>query len=129
MGNEVHTVIKPDGTFFIPGNYELIGHNIICYDIPLMQKLLYQCKDVNFGDCVDTLVMSRVLNPDRLGGHSLEAWMERFGGEKKVKQEQWLEFDENMIARCQSDVLATERVYLELLKEIRTNGVLPDEHK
>ena len=51
---------------------KLIGHNIIGFDIPMIEK---------FGDVklshkpvIDTLVMSRLFNPVREGGHSLEKW-------------------------------------------------------
>ena len=51
---------------------EVIGHNIIGYDIPVLEQLL----DVDFSKCkvTDTLVMSRLAEPSRQGGHSLENW-------------------------------------------------------
>ena len=51
---------------------ELIGHNLIGYDIPVLEKLLA----VDFSKCkiTDTLVMSRLANPSREGGHSLDNW-------------------------------------------------------
>ena len=62
---------------------EIIGHNIIGFDIPVLRKLF------NFnpsGKITDTLVLSRVLYPDRPKpegvkgrGHSLEAWGRRLG--------------------------------------------------
>lgn len=62
----------------------LIGHNIIGYDIPVLHKL------TDFrttGELFDTLVVSRLLNPDRplprgmtkKAPHSVEAWGRRFG--------------------------------------------------
>ena len=43
------------------GECELIGHNIIGYDIPVLEKLL----GADFSKCkiTDTLVMSRLANP------------------------------------------------------------------
>ena len=51
----------------------LIGHNIIGFDIPIIKKLtgvnLYENTTI-----IDTLVLSRLFNPVREGGHSLAAW-------------------------------------------------------
>lgn len=97
-----------------------IGHNIIAYDLPVLAKLLFKCpvselyKRFNI---IDTLVVSRVLNPDR-NGHSIEDWAARFGGEQKVQQEQWQVFDPNMITRCESDV----RLNYKILKALQTEG-------
>ena len=45
------------------GELEVIGHNIIGYDIPVLEQLL----DVDFSKCkvTDTLVMSRLAEPSR----------------------------------------------------------------
>ncbi len=66
-----------------------IGHNILSYDFPAIEKVLkYKYK----GQKVDTLIMSRLLNPKRLlppnakdrkaGPHSLYAWGVRCGVDK-----------------------------------------------
>ena len=63
----------------------LCGHNIIEFDIPVLEKLnMFKFE----GRIVDTLVMSRTLNPDRDGGHSLAAWGKRLG-HKKPEHEDW----------------------------------------
>ncbi len=99
----------------------IIGHNIINYDLPLLKKLWrFEYK----GDVQDTLLMSRVLYPDRPGGHSLENWMTIIGGNnQKVQNEAWDKWDSVMLERCKSDVLATEEVYKRLLEEIGTNEI------
>lgn len=99
-----------------------IGHNIISYDTPVLNKLVYPMYDKVTGEpkvpLLDTLVMSRVLNPDR-GGHSLQDHMIRWGGEnQKVKNEDWSKFHPIMLERCKSDVLATEKLYNQLIEEI-----------
>lgn len=99
---------------------EIIGHNIITYDIPLMEKLL----GIDFAGIklTDTLVISRRLDPDRdMKRHGIEDWARRLGGRQKVVQEQWHTFEPNMITRCQSDVEINHRVYLELKKEVERN--------
>ena len=67
--------------------------------------------------CVDTLVMSRLLNPNREGGHSLAAFGSRLGLEKI----EFTDFDsgwsEEMQAYCIRDVDLLEKVYYQLLEE------------
>lgn len=101
----------------------LIMHNGLGYDLPLLKKLYgYVYK----GKKVDTLVMSRLLNPKRLrpfncpntkcGPHSLEAWGYRVG-RGKVEHEDWETYTPEMLHRCAEDVEITDLVYFELLKE------------
>lgn len=85
----------------------LIGHNIISYDIPVLEKI---AKYKYAGDTWDTLVVSRLLFPDRPGGHSLEAWGERFG-RKKPEHEDWSQFSEEMLYRCTEDVEINHLLY------------------
>lgn len=69
---------------------KLAGHNILDYDL-LVLKLFFGINYKIYPDnkvctingreveIVDTLVVSKTLNPDRYGGHSLDAWGERVG--------------------------------------------------
>jgi hypothetical protein len=72
----------------------LIAHNQINYDL-LVMKLLYGLDfEIDENDSrlctingrevqiIDTLCMSKVLNPDRYGGHGIEAWGDRLKLEK-----------------------------------------------
>jgi hypothetical protein len=61
-------------------------------------------------------VLSRLLYPDRVGGHSIEAWAERFKMQK-VQNEVWDRYDPIMDERCLTDVQITERVYNRLMWE------------
>ena len=75
--DKMYTLEMPDKQTWeclMEGVTEVIGHNIIRYDIPVVERLL----DVSI-DCkiTDTLVMSRLYNPQLEGGHSLAAWGER----------------------------------------------------
>ena len=64
-----------EGYEFLTKADRLIGHNIIGYDIPVLEKL-HGVKLTN--KLEDTLVMSRLFNPVNEGGHSLEKWGFRF---------------------------------------------------
>lgn len=90
---------------------EIIGHNIINYDLPLMKDLLgwEPRKDVKI---TDTLALSRLSNPDRRkplgytgkgGPHSLEAWGYRVR-RSKPEHEDWSVFSPAMLRRNREDV-------------------------
>lgn len=64
----------------IKGADLLVGHNISLYDLPLLQRLhglVWEDIPVK-----DTMIWSRLLDPDRLGGHSLGAWGKFLGHAK-----------------------------------------------
>ncbi len=106
----------------------LIAHNGIGYDWPLLKKLYgYTYK----GKKVDTLVMSRLLDPKRIipfncpnktcGPHSVEAWGYRVG-RGKPQHDDWEVFSEEMLHRCTEDVEILELIYEALLKEQKASG-------
>lgn len=69
----------------------LIGHNLISFDAYLLNKLWMT--RIVLTKCYDTLLVSRLLNPSREGGHSLAAWGSTLGT-KKIDYKatwQWLE--------------------------------------
>ena len=98
---------------------EVIGHNIIGYDIPVLEKLL----NVDFSNCkvTDTLVMSRLAEPSRLGGHGLENWGQLLH-QPKGEHSDWLNFSQDMVEYCKQDVRVNELVYQRLLRDLRDFG-------
>ncbi len=108
---------------FMDGVDVLIMHNGIGYDWPLLRKLYgYEYK----GKKVDTLIMSRLLDPKRIvpyncpdrsvGPNSVEAWGYRVG-RGKPDHNDWSQFSEEMLHRCSEDVEIQELIYDELIKE------------
>lgn len=98
-------------------------HYGIGYDWPLLKKLYnYEFK----GKKVDTLIMSRLLNPKRIvppncpnkraGPHSVEAWGYRVG-RGKPEHNDWENFSPEMLHRCSEDVEIQEMIYEALMKE------------
>ena len=108
-------------TKFTPDNYSDIvkhvkkydvnaGHSIIGYDLPALEILLgtkfsvlpdtLEGKDVYF---LDTLVMSKLLNPDRQGGHGLEPWGRRLDS-YKINFHDFSKFTPEMLTYCEQDV-------------------------
>jgi uncharacterized protein YprB with RNaseH-like and TPR domain len=58
----------------------LVAHNGIFFDFPILNRL-WNTKIVP-SMCIDTLVMSRLMNPSRENGHSLAAWATSLGTRK-----------------------------------------------
>lgn len=66
---------------------------------------------------IDTLVVSRLLDTDIGGGHSIEAWGERLG-QKKLHGDisDWSQPTDDMLERCISDVSVNVLLYKKFLK-------------
>ena len=97
---------------------EVIGHNIIGYDIPACERLLKT--DFSGPKVTDTLVMSRLANPQR-DGHSLAYWGEQLGY-PKGDYEDWSQYTPEMVEYCKQDVRVNEQVYQRLLCELDSFG-------
>ena len=97
-------------------NCEVIGHNIIGYDIPVLERLL----GTDFSKCkiTDTLVLSRLANPSRDGGHSLESWGQTLN-QPKGDYNDWDNFSHDMLEYCVQDVKVNTLVYRRLLSELK----------
>lgn len=106
---------------------ELIGHNIVGYDLPVLS--LYGVLDYEvafpgkvttvFGKpckITDTLLWSKLLNADRFGGHSLAAWGKRLGN-NKTEYSDWSKFTQEMLDYCLQDTAVNADVFKTLLLE------------
>ena len=93
---------------------KLIGHNIIGFDIPVINKLTGV--DLSSKKLVDTLVLSRLFNPVREGNHGLESWGFRLDMPKGDFKD-FSNLSREMITYCERDVLLNKRVYDALSKE------------
>ena len=104
-----------EGIKFLQKADRLIGHNILGYDIPVIKKLtgidLYQSDKI-----IDTLVLSRLLNPTREGGHSIGKWGPKLGLPKKDSPE-WSTFTKEMLSYCERDVDINYKLFNYLKKE------------
>jgi DNA polymerase III epsilon subunit-like protein len=97
---------------------ELILHNGIDYDIPLLERLYGFTYN---GRIIDTLVLSKLLNPDLAGGHSLKSWGKRLGILKGTYAEDegedcWDTYSEEMLKYCEQDVEVTYALYIKLME-------------
>jgi len=94
----------------------LVGHNIIGFDIPVVQSLTNR---PNFGDdkeIIDTLVLSRLFNPSREGGHGLAVWGAKLGL-AKIEFKEFEKFTAEMLDYCVRDVELNEKIFYALRQE------------
>ena len=106
---------------------QIVGHNIINYDLPVIRKLYPWFSNV--GRVLDTLVLSRVCHADILkidqkrkwknmplqlyGRHSLEAYGHRLGEYKGEygKTADWKEWSQEMEDYMVQDVVVTTKLW------------------
>jgi len=105
---------------------EFIGHNLIGYDMPNINRLA-GVEVMPFEQVTDTLVLSRLFRPvtpfkgtpcidTRLGGHSLAAWGLRLG-DNKIDFHDFDEFTHEMLVYCVQDVNVNHKMYKVLMRE------------
>lgn len=114
----------------------LVGHNIISFDLPALQKVMnFKPKCQIF----DTLNVSRLIYPDQdikdqekkmypkklWGKHSLEAWGIRLGIHKGNfgKSTDWSEWSQEMQDYCEQDVHVTAALYDKILSYNRYDRI------
>jgi DNA polymerase I-like protein with 3'-5' exonuclease and polymerase domains len=91
-------------------NYsEFIGHNIIGFDAPVIKNVL-GVDLFKIGKVTDTIILSRLFNPVREGGHSLKAFGLKFGY-KKFDFNDFTKFSQEMLKYCIRDVKLLIQVY------------------
>ena len=121
------------------------GHNIIKYDIPVIQKL-YPWFKIDATKVFDTLVATRLiwanikdndnilLKENRLpgklyGSHSLEAWGYRLGNYKGDYKGGWETFTQEMLDYCVQDVEVTSALYEKIVAKEYSQQALELEHQ
>jgi DNA polymerase I len=130
-----------EGLAMLANATQLIGHNILGYDIPVIEKLYPDWSHTT--ECVDTLILSQLFFPElrdldfrvrekdvkcgkepqlpgkRIGSHALEAWGYRMGTMKgdysDIMREQgldpWSSWNIMMQEYCVQDVAVTDALY------------------
>jgi DNA polymerase I-like protein with 3'-5' exonuclease and polymerase domains len=119
----------------------LIGHNIIFYDIPVLQKLY---SFVSKAHIIDTLVCTRLIWPKELllekdnnadydippklrGSASLKAWGYRLL-DNKIDFKDFSAYSEEMAAYCRQDVQVTYKLFNYIQKQNYSQIALNLEH-
>jgi len=114
----------------------LIGQNIVAFDAYLLNSLWKT--QIALSKCYDTLIVSRLLNPSREGGHSLEAWGNELGTPKIDYKSVWEWMSDRKEAYkgecydspfmpllsvyCQRDVEVTGLLFKKLVAETEEKG-------
>lgn len=86
----------------------VVGHNVISYDLPVLSRLVPGFKPPV--RVVDTLVVSRLLEYSRVGGHSL-ANLAPLVGLSKGPQPPWEEFSESLVSHSWDNTRITHGLY------------------
>lgn len=108
---------KPEHLSFITQDDILVTHNGIEFDIPVLNRLWRT--GIKLPQIRDTLIMSRLFNPEREGGHSLGSWGKRLAF-YKLSFDNFEGLSDNMIEYCKQDVKLTEKLYIHLKQEGRS---------
>ena len=93
----------------------VVFHNVT-FDVPAIEKVYGVKIDRKKTRC--SLVMSRLANSAREGGHSIEAWGNRFGIPKPV-HEDWTQYSEEMGVRVIADAKIGFLTLKAILKELK----------
>lgn len=120
-----------EGVKMLDGS-EIMGHNIIAFDVPAIKKLYPDFKPTKV---LDTMVLTRLVFADikdsdmkyittgkldkkLIGSHKLEAWGQRLGVYKGDfgKTTDWNEWSQEMSDYCKQDVEVTVAIYNHLMK-------------
>ena len=108
---------------------EIAGHNIVWFDLPVLKllglidyKIAYpgESSILNDNACLitDTLLWSKILDPDRYGGHSLASWGKRFG-EYKGDFHEFEAYSQEMLDYCIQDTKVNALLYKQIQRDKR----------
>ena len=115
LRNPTHETLRE----FMGGVTHIIGHNIIAYDVRVLNQLLgFDSSSVRL---TDTLVLSRLFNPSLEGGHSLREWGIRLKLHKG-DYDDWSKLTEEMVDYCVQDVEVTYATYNYLTDKLKPFG-------
>ena len=99
----------------LQGDFRVIGHNLIGFDLPVLKRLWGL--SVASERVQDTLVLSRLADPAREGGHRLANWGAILGYPKGDHSD-WSCYSKEMEEYCIRDVEVTEKAYNKLRIEL-----------
>ncbi len=119
----------------------LIGHNIIFYDIPVLNKLY---SFTTTSEIIDTLICTRLIwpkeklyeldleqypevPPNLRGSASLKTWGWRLA-DHKIEFKDFSEYSSEMLAYCKQDVAVTTKLWDHIAKQSYPSSALKVEH-
>lgn len=137
--------LGPGLELLMNSNDLIAGHNVIKYDLPVIQKL-YPWFKVDTSKVFDTLVATRLIwanikdtdnvllkqekLPGKLfGSHSLAAWGYRLGNYKGDYSGGWETFSQEMLDYCVQDVEVTAALFTKIVEKNYSTQALDLEHQ
>ena len=118
----IHTHDYDEMREFFLTRKTLVGHNIVRFDIPAVEKLLGIKVEARL---IDTLALSWYIHHDRLK-HGLEGYGEEYGVPKPVIKDWNTLTPEEYAHRCNEDVKINNRLYL--LLNMKLNKLYDNEN-
>ena len=120
MGEVKHTHDYDEMRYVLLNSETLVGHNIIRFDIPAVEKLL----DIKVtARLVDTLALSWYINHGRMK-HGLEGYGEEYGVPKPVIKDWNTLTPQEYAHRCNEDVKINNRLWRDL--DLKLNKLYKD---
>ena len=118
MENDVPTVHTTPDTLSeaLRSSVSVVGHNLIGYDMPVLERLWGV--SVASDRIIDTLVLSRLFDPSKSGGHSLRNWGNELGFPKGDHND-WSQTSQELVNYCIQDVKVTQAVHKKLQSEMK----------
>ena len=118
MENDVPTVHTTPETLSeaLRSSVSVVGHNLIGYDMPVLERLWGV--SVASDRIIDTLVLSRLYDPSKSGGHSLRNWGNELGFPKGDHND-WSQSSQELVNYCIQDVKVTQAVHKKLQSEMK----------
>lgn len=144
-GSTPDTAIERGLKWLMETNQVIAGHNVIKYDLPVIQKL-YPWFTIDPTKVFDTLVATRLIwanikdtdnvllkqekLPGKLfGSHSLAAWGYRLGNYKGDYSGGWETFSQEMLDYCVQDVEVTASLFTQIIEKNYSTQALDLEHQ
>lgn len=99
---------SPSGLMVYLANAFIVGHNLIWFDIPVLNRLWGL--NIDLERCIDTLVVSRLINSWDYNQHGLASWGDRLGFAKGDFHD-FTTYNFRMLRYCVRDVDLTEKIF------------------
>lgn len=134
-----------DGLAAIMKAHRIGGHNVIKFDIPVLQKL-YPTFQIDKAQVFDTLIAARLiwtnikdtdagllksgrLPGKKFGSHSLEAYGYRLGEMKGEYEGGWETVNQDMLDYCIQDIRVTNKLWQKIKQKNYSKRALSLEHE
>lgn len=113
-----------EGLALLKGADKVVFHNGYNFDLPVIEKL-HPDLALDYWKVEDTMVMSRLYNPERRA-HTLDALGEDWFGIKKHEFSDFSRYSEEMSAYLRQDIRLGTKIWMRLRKKLEGWGIAPN---